>query len=240
MPSPPPTNISNTVLEALNQLQSAQKNLASIDLNLVDEIQSLLEEKASLQADVASLRAEKETLSKEVNTLKKGEDSKGEASPEDDDGGMDSSGNDKPPDRFLCPMTLEVMKVPMQHRETKHNYERKAIYEWIYFGKATCPLTRKKLHPDDFVENIKLRDEIKIWKTQHEVDDSDDDSDDDLDASDIIPALTAEEDIEQQTRLMENKIKRNGSHNELMGIRSRVLKQRDTRVQRRLSNPDLF
>ena len=225
------TNISKTISDTLSQLENARRNLASIDLTLVNEIQSLLQAKASLQTDIAYLRMEKKELSKEVAKLKKEVVVVSEEEEEPDE--LDGSGKDKPPEHFLCPLTLEVMKVPMQHKETKHNYERKAIFEWIYFGKATCPLTRKVLHPEEFVENVRLRKEIEFWKAKNGMDD--DDSEDELDQSDVIPNLSPEEEKEQQARLAEAQVKRNGSHKELMGIRSRVLEQRDTRVRRRLS-----
>jgi len=221
MPSSNTINVGQTISDALFQLQCAQQSLDSIDLSLVNEIQYLLQEKASLQADIEALREEKDDLCHQVKCMKK--NGAREA--------IDDGGKDLPPSHFLCPMTLEVTKVPMEHKETKHNYERKAIFEWIYFGKATCPLTRKKLHPDDFVENVRLRKEIEFWKSKHGV--GHEDSEDELDDSGIfIPDLSLEEEKAQQTRLS---ISKHGSHKELMGIRDRVLNQREKRVKRRMS-----
>lgn len=38
--------------------------------------------------------------------------------------------------------------------------------EWIWFGNATCPLTRKPLHPSNFSLDVSLQREILEWKSQ--------------------------------------------------------------------------
>lgn len=243
------------------------------NMTLASDIQTLLQEKASLQSEIALLRMERDGLKIEVAELEEAkqvaaangavsvdQNSSKEAFPEEEksekagDPQLDASNGSQisPPQHFICPLTLEIMSVPMQHKVTKHNFERKAIFEWIYFGKATCPLTRKKLHPEEFVEHVALRRKIDDWKAQHgwndkgkdedDEDDSDSDSDDDSVTSGalLIKDLTPAEEKEQQARLVETQIKRNGSHNQLMGIRSRVLRQRDSRVRRRLSAGGLF
>ena len=68
------------------------------------------------------------------------------------------------PDHFICPLTLEVMDDPVQHKVTKHNYERGAILHWIYFGNATCPLTRQPLDPSHLDDNQELQKEIRAWR----------------------------------------------------------------------------
>ena len=72
------------------------------------------------------------------------------------------------PEHFVCPLTLEVMDDPVQHKVTKHNYERGAILHWIYFGNATCPLTRQPLDPSDFQDNQTLQKEIRAWRGEEE------------------------------------------------------------------------
>ena len=255
MPSPTVTIGVTTghqaISESLGEKENAQRSLASVDMTLLkSDIQTLLEEKASLQSEIAMLRMERDGLSMEVTNLQETKQNLSKEvtslkvcnkeAPED----LDAS-EKRPPQHFICPLTLEVMSMPMEHKVTKHNFERKAIFEWIYFGKATCPLTRKKLHPEDFVENVTLREEIDSWKTKHgldedDSDDSDSDSEGGMDDSNLIKDLSPEEEKEQQARLMETQIKRNGSHNQLMGIRSRVLQQRNARVRRRLSGGGLF
>lgn len=245
MPSATATN-GQTISDAFGHNENAQQSLAG-------DVQTLLEEKASLQSEIAMLRMERDSLSMEVTHLKETKQGLSrevadlkETNTEASEDPLDASQH-RPPQHFICPLTLEIMSVPMQHKVTKHNFERKAIFEWIYFGKATCPLTRKKLHPEEFVENVALRNEIDSWKTKHGLDedsDSDgsdeDDTEDGMDDSELIRHLSPEDEKEQQVRLMETQIKRNGSHNQLMGIGSRVLRQRDSRVRRRLSAGGLF
>ena len=73
------------------------------------------------------------------------------------------------PDHFLCPLTLDVMQDPVQHKETGHCFERKAIMDWICVGNGTCPLTRKPIKPSDLVQNVNLQDEIVIWQQLNDV-----------------------------------------------------------------------
>ena len=69
------------------------------------------------------------------------------------------------PQRFVCPLTLDVMENPVVHKATGQTYEKKAILEWVYLhGKATCPLTRKPLHPSDLQDDEALQYEISQWK----------------------------------------------------------------------------
>ena len=72
------------------------------------------------------------------------------------------------PKHFLCPLTLEVMRHPVQDPKIGQTYERGAILEWVYSGNATCPLTRQPLHPSDLVPNDTLKEEIGAWKEGHE------------------------------------------------------------------------
>ena len=74
------------------------------------------------------------------------------------------------PERFCCPLTLDIMEDPVQCKETGHNFEREAIFEWMWGGNATCPLTRKPLRPADLVENDELYNEISIWKQIRDMD----------------------------------------------------------------------
>lgn len=73
-----------------------------------------------------------------------------------------------PPEHFLCPLTLEVMNDPVQHRITKYNYERGAILHWIYYGNATCPLSRQPLEASDLEDNQDLESEIYAWRGEEE------------------------------------------------------------------------
>lgn len=91
------------------------------------------------------------------------------------------------PEHFLCPLTMEVMNVPLTHKKTGKTFEREAINSWMFMEfKNTCPLTRKPICPADFVENRALRLQIIKWKQQNQLvnakadeSDEDDEADDD-------------------------------------------------------------
>lgn len=135
------------------------------------------------------------------------------------------------PQHFYCPLTLSLMKHPMQQKGTSKNYERGAILEWIYFGKATCPLTRQKLHPSDFEANPELQAEIAQWRKTNGMTD---DSDQDMDKSDIseVIKLTPQEEKDQQKRVSLLQGKRKGSTGQLLSLKDRVLRKRDDRIRR--------
>ena len=73
-----------------------------------------------------------------------------------------------PPQHFVCPITLEVMDHPMAAPDGRR-FERSAIMEWLYFGTGTCPLTRRPLHPQQLREDLKLKEEIQAWRSEHDV-----------------------------------------------------------------------
>ena len=73
------------------------------------------------------------------------------------------------PERFVCPLTLELMKYPYQDRESGQTYERSAIVEWMCNDHATCPLTRKPLNPSNFSLNNELLMEIYEWKRENDL-----------------------------------------------------------------------
>ena len=118
------------------------------------------------------------------------------------------------PEHFLCPISMTIMSHPMR-TEAGHVFERRAILEWIYFGKATCPLSRKPLHPSTIKPDRALEQEIRLWKLQNnmpvENDQEDDDEDDEkpLKASVVMP-------------------RENMSH--LLSLRTKVLQNRDRRL----------
>eukprot|EP00756_Hemistasia_phaeocysticola_P018819 Hpha_TRINITY_DN15619_c4_g8::TRINITY_DN15619_c4_g8_i1::g.99400::m.99400 len=74
----------------------------------------------------------------------------------------------EPPDRYQCPLTLVLMEDPVMTR-TGHNFERKAILEWLRHN-DTCPQTRSFLDPDGLFPNLALREEVHDWKRKHNVD----------------------------------------------------------------------
>ncbi|CAB9509820.1 Zinc-finger of the MIZ type in Nse subunit [Seminavis robusta] len=241
----------NAAAVTMNDLLAATQNLATIDKALGD-IRRLLEAKASLEADVQALKLEKARLAQEVSALRNEQidasSVRASSLPDlhfdydDDSSSSDDSEEElthserkaKAPERFVCPLTLEIMNHPMLQKGTKNNYERGAILEWIYFGKATCPLTRRKLHPGDFVLNEPLQREIEQWREKYDMQDESA-QEEDMDSSELVPTLTPEEEQRNQKRLSLVQTKRNGSTKNLMGLRERILRKRDARVERRMS-----
>ena len=78
--------------------------------------------------------------------------------------------NTSAPQRFVCPLTLDVMQHPVTHKETGKTFEKGAILAWMFVHhKSTCPLTRKPLHPSDLEDDDILQYEIKQWKEVSEM-----------------------------------------------------------------------
>ena len=67
------------------------------------------------------------------------------------------------PERFICPLTLEVFTDPIMLSRGL-TFERKAITEWLDRGNDTCSLTREPLGYRGLAPNAKLRLEVKDWK----------------------------------------------------------------------------
>ncbi|XP_017890278.1 WD repeat, SAM and U-box domain-containing protein 1-like [Ceratina calcarata] len=63
------------------------------------------------------------------------------------------------PHEFLCPITHEVMREPVQCSDG-FTYEKAAINEWFLCGKYTSPMTNKSLQDTSFTPNVTLRNAI--------------------------------------------------------------------------------
>ncbi|XP_076180515.1 WD repeat, SAM and U-box domain-containing protein 1 isoform X2 [Ptiloglossa arizonensis] len=63
------------------------------------------------------------------------------------------------PHEFLCPITHEIMKEPVQCSDG-FTYERAAINEWFLCGKYTSPMTNKSFQDTSFLPNVALRNTI--------------------------------------------------------------------------------
>ncbi|KAL1828950.1 hypothetical protein ACET3Z_007362 [Daucus carota] len=74
-----------------------------------------------------------------------------------------------PPDDFLCPISLELMRDPVIV-STGQTYERYCIQRWIDCGNKTCPKTQQKLHHLTLTPNFALRSLISLWCIKHNVD----------------------------------------------------------------------
>jgi len=68
----------------------------------------------------------------------------------------------KIPDRFICPITLQVMRHPLTTRNGL-NFERSAILSWLQRSEF-CPLTRQPLRPSDLIRNRNLEIQIQYWR----------------------------------------------------------------------------
>jgi len=136
------------------------------------------------------------------------------------------------PDHFLCPITQEIMANPIR-TESGHSFERKALYEWVFFGSnPTCPLSRKPLHPSNFVRDLKLEREIQQWKLLNKMPLSNQEDDDDTEAEEeevvIVPA-TKKTAQQQQESILEHLVE-GAKLDKLMSIRDRVLYNRERRI----------
>ncbi|KAL8112243.1 U-box domain-containing protein 11-like isoform X2 [Apium graveolens] len=74
-----------------------------------------------------------------------------------------------PPDDFLCPISLEMMRDPVIVA-TGQTYERYCIQRWIDCGNKTCPKTQQKLQHVTLTPNYVLRSLITQWCVKHNVD----------------------------------------------------------------------
>ncbi|XP_031788789.1 WD repeat, SAM and U-box domain-containing protein 1 isoform X1 [Nasonia vitripennis] len=63
------------------------------------------------------------------------------------------------PDDFLCPITHEIMREPVQCSDG-FTYERAAINEWFLCGKFTSPMTNEPLKTTSLTPNVALRNAI--------------------------------------------------------------------------------
>ncbi|XP_011497055.1 PREDICTED: WD repeat, SAM and U-box domain-containing protein 1-like [Ceratosolen solmsi marchali] len=66
------------------------------------------------------------------------------------------------PDDFLCPITREVMREPVQCSDG-FTYERAAINEWFLCSKFTSPMTNESLKTMNLKPNVTLRNEIFMF-----------------------------------------------------------------------------
>jgi hypothetical protein len=121
-----------------------------------------------------------------------------------------------PQERFICPLTNDVMEDPVMTREGL-NFERKAILKWLDENGDVCPVTKKSLRVSGLVANGKLQWEIRQWQL-HEGDPSQEMSRLELESklskaemvsrdfalSDILRALTVNESpVERTEKTME-------------------------------------
>ncbi|CAF1205295.1 unnamed protein product [Rotaria magnacalcarata] len=75
------------------------------------------------------------------------------------------------PNDYLCPITLEIMNIPVILIEDGRSYEKTALERWL-INNNTSPMTNKVLKSKEFIINISLKNAIeefreKQTKSQH-------------------------------------------------------------------------
>jgi hypothetical protein len=81
----------------------------------------------------------------------------------------DSTSDLEIPDKFICPLTLELMHDPVMTR-CGNSYERSAILKWVGSKNPHCPLTRRPLHLSNIVTNHQLRFKICQFQKDNNLD----------------------------------------------------------------------
>ncbi|KAJ9469822.1 U-box domain-containing protein 4 [Diplonema papillatum] len=75
-----------------------------------------------------------------------------------------------PPNRFMDPIKLVVMRDPVQCRDG-HNFDRKSIVEYLQYGRSgrrVCPMDNKTtVQEKNLVPNRALKEEIEEWLDAH-------------------------------------------------------------------------
>lgn len=75
------------------------------------------------------------------------------------------------PHEFLCPITHEIMREPVTCSDG-FTYERNAIAEWFMSGKYSSPMTNENLKSTDYSINLVLRDAIRTFLEETDINES--------------------------------------------------------------------
>eukprot|EP00522_Entomoneis_paludosa_P006805 CAMPEP_0172459770 /NCGR_PEP_ID=MMETSP1065-20121228/34099_1 /TAXON_ID=265537 /ORGANISM="Amphiprora paludosa, Strain CCMP125" /LENGTH=205 /DNA_ID=CAMNT_0013214593 /DNA_START=15 /DNA_END=632 /DNA_ORIENTATION=+ len=67
------------------------------------------------------------------------------------------------PSSFVCPMTYKITTAPVQDA-CGHNFEEKAIRNWLDQGHCFCPISRKDMSVGDLKSNDALAEQIERWQ----------------------------------------------------------------------------
>ena len=70
------------------------------------------------------------------------------------------------PEHFICPITKEIMTIPMCNKETNISYEKTAILKYLKNNNNKCPLNNNINISNLFINN-ELKNEIGIWKREN-------------------------------------------------------------------------
>ncbi|KMZ57738.1 U-box domain-containing protein 44 [Zostera marina] len=76
-------------------------------------------------------------------------------------------------DKFICPLTKEVMRDPVTLEETHNTFEREAIEDWFRDCKRrrvkpSCPLTKVELRSTHLNPSVALRNTIERWNKRND------------------------------------------------------------------------
>jgi hypothetical protein len=147
------------------------------------------------------------------------------------------------PDQFVCPLTMEIMTVPLRNKVTGKSFEREAINSWMFLqGKSTCPLTREPICPSDFVQDRALQMRIQQWKEENQIsaqDENDEDDDDDEDDELFLEVLENANKIQALTSQARRVNETGKSHESLAALGAKVLQQRDERIKQSFAQQSL-
>ncbi len=77
----------------------------------------------------------------------------------------DEGGEVLPPEDFLCPITQQVFRDPVQDL-FGHTYERAAILSWLSRN-GTCPMTRKSMRASELIPNVLMKTKVRLWQREH-------------------------------------------------------------------------
>lgn len=78
----------------------------------------------------------------------------------------EDSGDDvTAPDDFICPITQQVFRDPVQDL-FGHTYERAAILSWLSRN-GTCPMTRKPMRASELIPNVLMKTKVRLWQREH-------------------------------------------------------------------------
>ncbi len=72
-----------------------------------------------------------------------------------------------PPNEFVCPLTMELMKDPVVLTDG-FTYEREAITHWLQTSNRS-PRTNLALDSTTVIQNMAIKIQIREWKDAHRV-----------------------------------------------------------------------
>ena len=81
---------------------------------------------------------------------------------------IDSTTEVTSPEKFLCPISFDLMTDPLVSIYG-HHYQKEAIIDWLNQGNSTCPLTREPLTMEMLYSDSRLQSNIERWMLENGV-----------------------------------------------------------------------